>query len=93
MSEDETRIVETAYDDPPMRELGPITFVHDRARNVQILQIKGVVVLPIGAEVELTNPNVNAVVTGVRLLAGNDRLPVHVCLDVDVPATYYVEER
>jgi hypothetical protein len=75
----------------PVHELRPETFVHDRARNRQIMRIQGVVPLPIGAEIELVNPNVHATVVGVRLLAGSDHVPVAVCLDVDVPAAYWDE--
>ncbi len=75
----------------PEPHLGDMTIVHDRERNLQVMRIQGVVVLPVGAEVELSNPNVNAIVTGVRLLAGADEDPVHVCLDVRVPAEYWGE--
>ena len=75
----------------PVHELRPETFVHDRARNQQIMRIQGVVPLPIGAEIELYNPNVKATVVGVRLLAGSAHVPVAVCLDVDVPEAYWEE--
>jgi hypothetical protein len=75
----------------PVHELRPETFVHDRARNRQIMRIQGVVPLPIGAEIELVNPDVNATVVGVRLLAGSDHVPVAVCLDVEVPEAYWEE--
>ena len=75
----------------PVHELRPETFVHDRARNEQVMRIQGVVVLPIGAEIELVNPNVNATVVGVRLLAGSEHVPVAVCLDVEVPEAYWEE--
>jgi len=71
--------------------LGETTVIHDRKRNIAIMTIEGVVVLPIGAEVELINPNLNATVVGVRLLAPWDG-KVHVCLDVDVPEEYWDEE-
>ena len=76
----------------PERELRPETFVHDRARNLPIMRIQGVVPLPIGAEIELVNPNVNATVVGVRLLAGSGNVPVAVCLDVDVPELYWGDD-
>lgn len=79
-----------AYD-PPVRELGGLTVIHDRENNTQVMTIKGIVVLPVGAEIELTEPNVNAVVTGVRLLAGTNHSPAHVCLDVRVPPEYWGE--
>jgi hypothetical protein len=75
----------------PVHELRPETFVHDRARNRQIMRIQGVVPLPIGAEIELYDPNVKATVIGVRLLAGSAHVPVVVCLDVDVPEAYWEE--
>ena len=73
-------------------KLGSKTFIHDRKRNMAVMMLDGVVVLPIGAEVELLRPNVNAVVTGVRLLAGTLTEPAHVCLDVDVPSEYWGED-
>ncbi len=76
----------------PELDLAGTTIVHDRARNMQVMRIRGVVVLPVGAEVELVDPNINAVVIGVRLLAGNENIPVNVCLDVEVPAAYWDEE-
>src|SRR5215212_1699394 len=75
----------------PVHELRPETFVHDRARNRQIMRIQGVVPLPIGAEIELYDPNVRATVVGVRLLAGSAHVPVVVCLDVEVPEAYWEE--
>jgi hypothetical protein len=75
----------------PVHDLRPETFVHDRARNRQIMRIQGVVPLPIGAEIELVTPKVNATVVGVRLLAGSDHVPVAVCLDVEVPEAYWEE--
>jgi hypothetical protein len=73
----------------PVHALRPETFVYDRARNLQIMRIQGVVPLPIGAQIELVDPNVHATVVGVRLLAGSDHVPVAVCLDVDVPEAYW----
>ncbi len=75
----------------PVHELRPETFVHDRARNLQVMRIQGIVPLPIGAEIELYDPNVKATVVGVRLLAGSAHVPVAVCLDVDVPEAYWEE--
>src|SRR5215203_6068871 len=73
----------------PVHELRRETFVHDRARNRQIMRIQGVVPLPIGTEIELYDPNVTATVVGVRLLAGSAHVPVVVCLDVEVPEAYW----
>lgn len=74
--------------DPPTPRIAGDTVVHDRKRNTQVMRIQGVVVLPLGSEFELANPNVTAIVTGVRLLAG---AAVAVCLDVDVPGEYWGE--
>src|SRR5215207_11298278 len=73
----------------PVHELRTDTFVHDRARNRQIMRIQAVVPLPIGTEIELYDPNVTATVVGVRLLAGSTHVPVVVCLDVEVPEAYW----
>lgn len=71
--------------DTPTRILGQ-TLVNDLKNSRQLLWIDGVLVLPVGAEIELLNPNVSAKVVRVRLLA--PALPqntVRVCLDVEVP--------
>ena len=86
---DPIRLNEDVEYHAPVLELRPETFVFDHTRNEQVMRIQGVVVLPIGAVIELVNPNVNATVVGVRLLAGSDRVPVAVCLDVDVPEAYW----
>ncbi len=88
---DPSRLNEDLEYHAPVLELRPETFVHDRARNEQIMRIQGVVVLPIGAEIELVNPHVSATVVGVRLLAGSEHVPVAVCLDVKVPEAYWEE--
>jgi hypothetical protein len=74
---------------PEIVDLDGHTIVFDRQRGLQVMRIKGLVVLPIGAEVELVDPNVNAVVKGVRLLAAAGTSPACVCLDVEVPETYW----
>ncbi len=62
------------------------TIVHDMESGTRIGVIEGVVVLPVGSVVELTNPNINVTVERVRLLAaGGPGCPVTVCLDVRVP--------
>ncbi len=66
--------------------LDGVTVIHDRAGNRQVMTAQGVVVLPVGSEVELMNPNVNAKVIGIRLLAGNTAT---VCLDVEVPDEWW----
>ncbi len=76
----------------PELQLSAVTIVHDRARNLQVMRIQGAVVLPVGSEIELTDPNLTATVTGIRLLAGDSFTPVHVCLDVRVPGEYWDEE-
>lgn len=53
--------------------LDGMTVIHDRERNRQVMRVQGVVVLPVGAEVELMYPNVKATVIGVRLLARRPR--------------------
>ncbi|HZS41960.1 MAG TPA: hypothetical protein VFF06_34255 [Polyangia bacterium] len=63
----------------PTVKLDHQTLVFDLGKNQQVMWIDGVVTLPVGSVIELTNPNVNAVVERVRLLAG---IPVCVCLDV-----------
>ncbi len=67
---DPSRLNEDLEYHAPVHQLRPETFVHDRTRNEQIMRIQGVVVLPIGAEIELVNPHVSATVVGVRLLLG-----------------------
>jgi hypothetical protein len=75
------------YDMPtPVVALGPRTLVHDRTSNRQVMWIAGVVVLPIGAQVELGEPNENVTVVGVRWLAGD---PGVVCIDVEVPGSWW----
>lgn len=74
---------------PVTVELTPVTIVHDRQRNTQIMRIKGLVTPPIGTEIELAEPNVTVTVVGVRLQAGYEGLPVTVCLDVEMPAAFW----
>ncbi len=76
----------------PELQLDAVTIVHDRARDRQVMRIQGSVVLPVGAEIELTDPNLTATVTGIRLLAGDAFTAAHVCLDVEVPGEYWGEE-
>jgi hypothetical protein len=82
----------------PTLALGGETLVFDRKRNMQVFRLDGAVVLPIGAEVELVEPNVNAKVVGIRLLAGrpatpaDEGYPMVVCLDVEVPETWWNSE-
>lgn len=64
------------------RHLAAETIVHDMATQNQLMRLDGVVALPLGAEIELVEPNVNARVMRVRLLCNE---PATVCLDVHVP--------
>ena len=73
----------------PEYDLGGTTVIHDRARNTSVMRLRGVVVLPVGAEIELPFSLDSAVVERVRLLAGSETDPPCVCLDVRVPANYY----
>ena len=74
----------------PILALATRTLIFDNKTSQQILWIDGVVVLPIGATVELTKPNLPATVVGVRLLAGlPGGPPAMVCLDVNVPDAWW----
>ena len=73
----------------PRLNLESYTVVVDRARHETVMLIEGVVIMPIGSTIELSEPNVDATVIGVRLLAGSKRVPVCVCLDVEVPESYW----
>jgi hypothetical protein len=77
---------------PGVLDLHDETIVLDRARNEQVMRIRGFAPLPIGAEIELRDPPVSATVIGVRLLAGDARHPAALCLDVEVPASYWGEQ-
>ena len=75
----------------PQLRLAERTLVYDKERDLHVMWIQGVVVLPVGATIELCNPHVNAEVIGVRLLPGSTSHPVAVCLDVKVPQEYWQE--
>lgn len=75
---------------PPAAEY---TIVFDMRTQRQVMRIPGVVVLPVGAEIELMIPDVNVTVQRVRLLACSDKVPAHVSLDVEVPPEYWSMER
>ncbi len=66
--------------------LAQYTVVHDLDRKEAIMRLEGVVVLPIGAEIELESPQISVTVKRVRLLAGSDVVQRAVCLDVRRPA-------
>ena len=75
----------------PEVALAPKTLVMDIETHQQLFWIDGLVVLPVGTVVELAEPNVDAVVERVRLLAGGTQHPVMVTLDVRVPQKYWDE--
>ena len=75
---------------PPAAEY---TVVFDTRTQRQVIRIPGVVVLPVGSEVELMHPGTNVTVQRVRLLACSDKVAAHVCLDVEVPSEYWSMER
>ncbi len=83
------RVDENGMYTPDIVELDGDTVVFDRERQLQVMRIRGLVVLPIGAEVELIDANVNAIVKGVRLLAAAGTVPARVCLEVEVPEEYW----
>ena len=67
----------------PRYDLGAWTVIHDAEENQAIMQLQGVVLLPIGARVELVEPSRDVYVVGARLLAPSpEDGAVYVCLDV-----------
>ena len=64
------------------RQVAAETLVHNLATNQPLMRLDGRVVLPVGAEIELSNPSSSARVMRVRLLATE---PATICLDVHVP--------
>ena len=74
----------------PRYNVGTWTVVHDVESQEAIMQLDGVIVLPVGSTIELIHPNRTARVVGVRLLAPATWSPdqgdkaVHVCLDVQI---------
>ena len=75
---------------PPAAEY---TIVFDMRTQRQVIRMPGLVVLPVGAEIELMIPDVNVKVQRVRLLSCSDKVPVCVSLDVEVPPEYWRMER
>jgi hypothetical protein len=75
----------TPADKVPTVKLGE-TIVFDSKRQHQVMFLEGIVVLPVGSTVQLGNPNVDAIVVGIRLWGSN---PASVILDCDVPAEYW----
>jgi hypothetical protein len=74
--------------EPDVLDLHPETVVLD-LDGAEIVRIKGVVPLPIGATVQLGNPYVDATVIRVRLQCGPHGQPALLCLDVEVPPPGY----
>ena len=70
--------------EPEVLDLHPETVILDR-QGTEMMRIKGVVPLPIGAVVQFGDPNFDATVIGVRLLCGPTGQPALLCLDVEVP--------
>ncbi|HVC79674.1 MAG TPA: hypothetical protein VNL35_04130 [Chloroflexota bacterium] len=74
----------------PSVALEPYTLIFDRQRQRPVLCLLGVLPLPVGAEIELSDPNLSATVVQVRLVVGGERgATLH--LDVSVPPAYWGE--
>jgi hypothetical protein len=77
-------------DEVPNLDLVRATLIYDRARQQPLLRLSGVVVLPVGATVDLPAFAQPATVVGVRLLAtagpagGGGGSSACVCLDVEL---------
>ena len=69
-------------------DLHPETIVLDRD-GAEVLRIKGVVPLPIGASVQFSTSNAEMKVIGVRLLCAAEGQPAVLCLEVEVPPPGY----
>lgn len=65
------------------------TYVVDVARQNVVMVLSGLLALPVGSIVELSQPNFEAVVTGARLLVGHGDRPARLRLEVEVPAAWY----
>ncbi len=73
----------------PLRALSGETVVYDRERDRPVLRLGGMVVLPVGATVDLPSSHA-AVVVGVRLRSGASGVEAMTTyLEVDVPAAYW----
>ena len=79
---DPVQINERGNDGPGALDLHPETIVLDRD-GVEVLRIKGVVPLPIGATVQLSTSNVDVKVIGVRLICAPEGQPAVLCLEVE----------
>jgi hypothetical protein len=73
---------------PGALDLHPETIFLDRD-GAEVLRIKGVVPLPIGATVQLSAPNGDMKVIGVRLLCAPEAQPAVLYLEVEVPPPGY----
>jgi len=77
---------------PPTLDVEPRTLVLDTKTNQRVLWLKGIVALPVGSVVQLGDPNADATVTGIRLLAGPKDHPAIVVLDVEVPDAWWANK-
>jgi hypothetical protein len=73
---------------PGALDLHPETIVLDR-EGAEVLRIKGVVPLPIGATVQLSTSKVDVQVIGVHMLCAPEGHPAVLCLEVEVPPPGY----
>ena len=76
-------------EETPRLPLDGRTLIFDAVTQNAVMWIDGVVLLPVGALVQLGPPNVDAPVTSVRLQAGTKTGSALVVLDVEVPAGYW----
>jgi hypothetical protein len=75
----------------PSVALEPYTLIFDLERQRPVIRVQGILPLPIGAEIELPEPNLSAAVVQVRLVAGNEGMAAALCLDVRIPPAYWGE--
>lgn len=77
----------------PVWPLGERTLVFDAENQRQVAWLEGRLVLPVGSEVELFDPDTSshgtATVTGIRLLNGTEEAPHQVCLDCSVDSRWW----
>lgn len=65
------------------------TVIHDEARNLDVMFLDKAITMPVGSIVQLTDPTVDAIVVGNRLLPGDERTPAMLCIDVEVPDVWW----
>lgn len=70
-------------------DLDENTYLVDVARQNVVMVVRGRLALPVGSIIELSQPNFEAVVTGIRLLVGHGDFPARLRLEVEVPAAWY----